>query len=94
MRFRRQRARAERRGCSDHHRSCPSLPGVGFDLVGDLAGQLGHRSLPANVRLHGRVSDVKKQWLFAQAALALNPMKVGSGSNLKLVDYLAAGLPC
>jgi hypothetical protein len=70
-----------------------SLPGVGFDLVGDLAGELGHRSLPANVRLHGRVSDVQKQWLFAQAALALNPMKVGSGSNLKLVDYLAAGLP-
>ncbi|HET7050478.1 MAG TPA: glycosyltransferase [Solirubrobacteraceae bacterium] len=70
-----------------------SLPGVGFDLVGDLAGELGHLSLPANVRLHDRVSDVHKQWLFAQAALALNPMKVGSGSNLKLVDYLATGLP-
>ena len=70
-----------------------SLPGVGFDLVGDLAGQLGHRSLPPNVRVHGRVSDAQKQWLFAQAALALNPMRAGSGSNLKLVDYLAAGLP-
>ena len=52
-----------------------------------------HVSLPANVVLHGRVSDAEKQRLFAQAALALNPMKVGSGSNLKLVDYLAAGLP-
>src|SRR5207302_10682156 len=70
-----------------------SLPGVGFDLVGDLAGELGRLSLPANVRLHGRVSDVQKQLLFAQATLALNPMKAGSGSNLKLVDYLAAGLP-
>jgi glycosyltransferase involved in cell wall biosynthesis len=70
-----------------------SLPDVGFDLVGDLAGQLGHLSRPDNVVVHGRVSDAEKQRLFARAALALNPMKVGSGSNLKLVDYLAAGLP-
>jgi len=70
-----------------------SLPDVGFDLIGDLAAQLGHVRLPANVVLHGRVSDAEKQRLFAQATLALNPMKVGSGSNLKLVDYLAAGLP-
>jgi glycosyltransferase involved in cell wall biosynthesis len=69
------------------------LPEIGFDLVGDLATQLADASLPANVVMHGRVSDAQKQWLFAQAALALNPMKVGSGSNLKLVDYLAAGLP-
>jgi glycosyltransferase involved in cell wall biosynthesis len=70
-----------------------SLPEVGFDLIGDLDTQLRNPSLPGNVVLHGRVSDVQKQWLFTQAALALNPMKVGSGSNLKLVDYLAAGLP-
>jgi len=69
------------------------LPEIGFDLVGDLATQLAGTSLPANVVIHGRVSDAQKQWLFAQAALSLNPMKVGSGSNLKLVDYLAAGLP-
>jgi Glycosyl transferases group 1/Glycosyltransferase Family 4 len=68
-------------------------PDVGFDLIGDIAAQLGHISLPANLVLHGRVSDAEKQRLFAQAALALNPMKVGSGSNLKLVDYIAAGLP-
>jgi glycosyltransferase involved in cell wall biosynthesis len=70
-----------------------SLPEVGFDLVGDLDTGLRHLALPENVVLHGRVSDVQKRWLFTQAALALNPMKVGSGSNLKLVDYLAAGLP-
>jgi glycosyltransferase involved in cell wall biosynthesis len=70
-----------------------SLPEVGFDLVGDLDTKLRHLPLPANVVLHGRVSDVQKQWLFTRASLALNPMKVGSGSNLKLVDYLAAGLP-
>jgi glycosyltransferase involved in cell wall biosynthesis len=74
-------------------KAATSMPDVGFDLIGDLAAQLGHVSLPANVVLHGRVSDAEKQRLFARAALALNPMKVGSGSNLKLVDYLAAGLP-
>jgi glycosyltransferase involved in cell wall biosynthesis len=70
-----------------------SLPGIGFDLVGDLAGELGSVSLPPNVVLHGRVSEAEKQRLFRHATLALNPMKVGSGSNLKVVDYLAAGLP-
>src|SRR5262249_15038979 len=70
-----------------------SAPEVGFDLVGDLDAGLRHLALPDNVVLHGRVSDAEKQRLFAQAALALNPMKVGSGSNLKLVDYLASGLP-
>ena len=85
----------ESRSGSDHHRGRERLlPEVGFDLVGDLAAQLGDVGLPPNVVLHGRVSDAEKQRLFAQAALALNPMKVGSGSNLKLVDYLAAGLPC
>jgi glycosyltransferase involved in cell wall biosynthesis len=43
--------------------------------------------------VHGRVSDTEKQRLFAAATLALNPMRAGSGSNLKIADYAAAGLP-
>jgi glycosyltransferase involved in cell wall biosynthesis len=70
-----------------------AMPAVGFDLVGDVAGELSHVSPPPNVVLHGRVSEAEKQRLFRQATLALNPMVVGSGSNLKLVDYVAAGLP-
>ena len=69
------------------------LPDVGFDLIGDVGGALPADALPANVVAHGRVSDVEKQRLFHEATLALNPMRTGSGSNLKVADYAAAGLP-
>jgi glycosyltransferase involved in cell wall biosynthesis len=44
-----------------------------------------------NLLLPG-VVDTVAPWL-AAADLALNPMISGSGSNLKLFEYLAAGLP-
>jgi glycosyltransferase involved in cell wall biosynthesis len=69
------------------------LPEVGFDLVGDVGGGLPAGALPPNVVAHGRISDVEKQRLFRDATLALNPMRTGSGSNLKVADYAGAGLP-
>ena len=78
VRVRRQRSRAESRGRGDRHR------GRRVAARGRLRSRRrpGRQSsatlaLPPNVVLHGRVSDAEKQWLFAQAALALNPMKVG-----------------
>ncbi|WP_410509096.1 glycosyltransferase [Methanosarcina hadiensis] len=46
-----------------------------------------------NVILLGRVSDEEKQALFRVADVALNPMSSGSGTNIKMLDYMAAGLP-
>lgn len=48
---------------------------------------------PANLLALGPVSEEEKQVVFAAADLALNPMLSGSGTNLKLLDYAAAGLP-
>lgn len=48
---------------------------------------------PANLLALGPVSEEEKQVVFAAADLALNPMVSGSGTNLKLLDYAAAGLP-
>ena len=46
-----------------------------------------------NVVLLGRVSDEEKQALYKVADVALNPMTSGSGTNIKMLDYMAAGLP-
>jgi len=39
------------------------------------------------------VADDLKEALLRVAAVALNPMLVGSGTNMKMLDYLAAGVP-
>ena len=49
--------------------------------------------LPPNVVLAGVVTNVAKRTLLQSADLALNPMRTGSGTNLKIVEYFAAGIP-
>jgi glycosyltransferase involved in cell wall biosynthesis len=46
-----------------------------------------------NVFLLGRVSDEVKMELYRMSDIALNPMINGSGTNIKMLDYMAAGLP-
>jgi len=52
----------------------------------------GHRP-PPNVVFTGRVRDGAKRALLGAADVAINPMATGSGTNLKIVEYLAAGVP-
>lgn len=52
----------------------------------------GHR-LPANVVPLGVVSHAMKGQLLATADVAFNPMRVGSGTNLKILEYMAVGVP-
>ena len=68
----------------------PALPEVGFDIVGSC---LQEGSYPPNVRRHGVVDDAAKNRLLGLADLALNPMAAGSGSNVKVLEYFAHGLP-
>jgi len=49
--------------------------------------------LPANVGLLGMVDDTAKQKIFGIVDMALNPIETGSGTNLKMFDYMAAGVP-
>ena len=69
------------------------LRNVHFLLVGRHATYLARPTLPSNVHLLGPVSDRRLHELLSGADVALNPMLSGGGSNLKLVTYLAAGLP-
>ncbi len=71
----------------------PGLPTTGFLLVGSHCGALLGLHVPPNVLLLGEVSDAVKRVLLASVDLALAPLKSGSGTNLKVVEYLAAGAP-
>jgi hypothetical protein len=68
----------------------PRLPHITFDIIGSC---LQEGRYPPNVRKHGVISDELKRQLLIQADLALNPMEAGSGSNVKVLDYYAHGLP-
>lgn len=67
-----------------------SLPEIDFVIAGRVAEALPEQ-LPLNIRAPGFVDDLADH--FAAADIALNPMLSGGGSNVKLFDYLAAGLP-
>jgi FkbM family methyltransferase len=75
----------------------PANPEVTFVLVGGasersiVAGVAPH--IPGNVRLLGIVSDAERNEAYAAADVAINPMFTGSGTNIKMLDFLAAGLP-
>jgi glycosyltransferase involved in cell wall biosynthesis len=69
----------------------PHLPDVMFQIAGSVCE--GFDEAPANVRLLGRLDDADKTLLLMRCQLALNPMEEGSGSNVKMADYLRHGLP-
>ncbi|WJJ94697.1 glycosyltransferase family 4 protein [Neopusillimonas aromaticivorans] len=63
---------------------------VQFHLLGTVCGSVT-RALP-NVTCWGVVDDQTKSALMQSCALAINPMLSGSGSNVKLADYIGNGL--
>jgi glycosyltransferase involved in cell wall biosynthesis len=69
----------------------PSLPDAMFHLVG-AAGRSIPGILPPNVVVWGEVSDSLRSAILERCRVALNPMFAGSGSNVKLADYLGHGL--
>ena len=68
-------------------------PDTVFLLVGSQCLYFKDKILPENVGLMGIVSDEVKNKIFATVDFALNPMTSGSGTNLKMFDYMAAGIP-
>lgn len=64
-----------------------------------IAGRLcehyggGRRPIPGNVALLGILSDEEKEALYSISDVAINPMFSGSGTNIKIYDYGAHGMP-
>ncbi|MBN1880053.1 glycosyltransferase [bacterium] len=76
----------------------PGLPDALFLVVGSVRDHLVNQggdpaSLPGNMRLMGEVTEEEKNDALAAADIALNPMLSGSGTNLKILEYAAAGIP-
>lgn len=64
-----------------------------FFLMGSQCNEYRSRQLPGNVGLLGLVSDSQKNAILSVADFSINPVVSGSGSNVKMFDYMAAGLP-
>ena len=66
-------------------------PEFTFEIIGSAKPTKGSKM--KNMVFHGVVDDSKKSEIMSRCFLALNPVTEGSGRNLKMVDYLAHGLP-
>lgn len=64
-----------------------------FIFAGNLCNELARKTRPENVALLGLISEETRRFLFSVADVALNPMYSGSGSNIKMFDYMAMGVP-
>lgn len=70
-----------------------SRPDVAFALIGGCCDQLPKRGRAPNVMVLGTLDDENKHaWMHA-ADIAVNPLSAGSGTSIKMFDFMAAGLP-
>ncbi len=73
----------------------PRLPAVQFVIAGGVGEGLAEAVRSSNnpVRVTGYIDDTEKFAWLAAVDLAINPMFSGSGTNIKMFDFMAAGLP-
>lgn len=83
----------------------PSMPEFTFLIAGKVSDyffsnrnevnemKVVRSNIPNNVKILGLVDEETKKTLLKASDAALNPQTYGSGTNLKMLEYLAAGLP-
>lgn len=69
------------------------MPECIFIVVGSVCDAFQNETLTENVLLMGKLSNEHKDFLLFAADIALNPVNQGAGSNLKLAEYFAYGIP-
>jgi len=69
------------------------LPQVKFLILGSVGLYFRNKSSPQNVGFMGVVDDDVKDSVLSTVDMALNPMMTGSGTNMKMLDYMASGVP-
>ena len=62
-------------------------------IIGGIRDYSQRLKIRKNVLFFGIVSEIEKYELYKLADIAINPMTSGSGTNLKILDYLSAGIP-
>ena len=65
---------------------------VTFLIVGGVGTSLNSKN-KSNIKIFGQISEEDKDKVFAASDIAINPILHGSGTNIKMFEYLAAGLP-
>lgn len=68
-------------------------PQVAYLLIGSVCEAFQNEPQEENVLLMGKLSAEHKDFLLYAADVALNPVNEGAGSNLKLAEYFAYGIP-
>ncbi len=68
----------------------PKLKNIQFHIIGSVCSAISNP--PENVVLWGVLDDAVKSTVLEACSIALNPMGSGSGSNVKLADYIGHGL--
>jgi glycosyltransferase involved in cell wall biosynthesis/GT2 family glycosyltransferase len=73
----------------------PKMREVDFVIAGNVGDALAdaQTTRQKNVRITGTIDEQDKRALLAAADVAINPMFAGSGTNIKMFDFMAAGLP-
>ncbi|MGY4726326.1 glycosyltransferase [Burkholderia pyrrocinia] len=79
----------------DLDRIAALTPDVLYIVVGSVGGYFKENNeiISENIVFTGLVTEQEKDILLQLADVALNPMSTGSGTNIKMFDYMAAGLP-
>lgn len=72
-----------------------ALPQYQFIIIGGVGNNLRDisREEHPNVMITGFVEEEEKLEYLAVSDIAVNPMLSGSGTNIKMFDFMAAGLP-
>lgn len=64
-----------------------------FLIMGSCCGAFNPELKPLNVLFLGELPESERLVVLEMVDLAVNPMLTGSGTNLKMIDFLAAGIP-
>lgn len=71
----------------------PVLADYDIVIAGGVSQAIASPSLPPNVLVHGPFDEATKLSLLVGADIFLNPVVLGSGTSLKALEALGAGIP-
>ncbi|MBL4681028.1 MAG: glycosyltransferase family 4 protein [Pseudomonadales bacterium] len=62
-------------------------------LIGSVCEHPSFKTLPSNIIKLGLLPEYEKTAIMRAVDIALNPIISGSGTNLKVLEYVSAGVP-
>lgn len=76
----------------------PQLKDINFLIVGDIENKFKEKYerkfwALENVKFFGIISNSQKAEIMKASDIALNPIFSGAGTNVKMTEYMAAGVP-